>query len=172
MFQLSKQLKEKKGIKILLSLGSNKGNSVLTLQTSVELLKFSGIIYNIKVSSFYKTSPVGFTAQNDFINIALIAETNYSAEHLLFFIKSAEYLLGRQKRAKWHEREIDIDILLYGEEIINSEKLSIPHKEFSKRKFALLPANEIAPEYYHPVLKKNINELLREYTGNEKVIRI
>lgn len=172
MYQLSKQLKETKTSKVLLSLGSNKGDSFRNISESVDLLIKSEIICKAQVSLYYKTSPVGYEEQNDFLNSALIGETGYSPQQLLFLLKSVEYLIGRKKRERWHEREIDIDILLFGNEIINLKSLKIPHIEFHNRKFALLPANEIAPDFFHPVLKKNINQLLREYNGNEKVIKI
>ncbi len=169
--KLSKEMQNKKH-NILLSVGSNTGKSIVTINRSVKLISNSDRIFNLRFSSFYNTSPVGYTQQNDFINAAIFAETTFNPEELLFFLKSIEYSLGRKVRKRWHEREIDIDIILFGNLVINYRRLTIPHKEMYKRMFVLSPANEIAPDFLHPVLNKNINELYRAYKGNEKVIKM
>lgn len=157
---------------ILLSIGSNTGKSIDLIKRAINLIKISDHIFNVRFSSFYNTSPVGYTKQNNFINAAIIAKTNYSPEELIYFLKSIEYSLGRKIRKRWHEREVDIDIIFFGNKIINQRKLTIPHKEMENRMFVLQPANEIAPDFIHPVFNKNINELYRAYKGTEQVIRI
>ena len=74
---------------------------------------------------------------------------------MIYLLKSVEYLFGRKKRQKWHQREIDIDIILFGDTILESEQLTIPHKAMHKRRFVLLPASDIAPDMLHPLFKKS-----------------
>ncbi|MEP7145429.1 MAG: 2-amino-4-hydroxy-6-hydroxymethyldihydropteridine diphosphokinase, partial [bacterium] len=116
----------------------------------------------IKCSSIYETQPWGIFAQNDYLNSAIKIETSLSAEDLLKELKGIEIKLGRQENLKWSEREIDIDLLFYGNEIIRKENMKVPHPQIENRKFVLIPLNEIAPSLIHPVLKKSISELLKE----------
>lgn len=157
---------------VLLSLGSNIGNRKEFISKAVDLMKRTNILKGVRSSSFYETEPVGVTEQNMFLNIALKANTDVDIFSLLFLIKSTEYLIGRQKRKRWHEREIDIDIILFGDMVIQSEMLTVPHKEMKNRLFVLAPANEIAPDIIHPTIGKSINELLCSYNGNENVVKV
>lgn len=175
MFQLNRQSKEiiqkNKDNEILVSFGSNIGNSSETIGKAIDYLIYSGAVYNSSSSSYFITEPVGYTNQNKFLNLSFRAETDKSPYDILFLFKTLEYFLGRKKRERWHKREIDIDLIIYGNIIINSEYLSLPHKMMHERLFVLLPSMEIASDMYHPLFKKNIEQLYYSYKGNEKVLK-
>ena len=142
-----------------LLLGSNMGNREEFLNKAIELIgKQVGFIK--KKSSLYNTAAWGKNDQNDFLNQVVFIETNSTAQKLLSTILKIEQTLGRKRNEKWAERTIDIDILYFNREILNSKTLTVPHPLIQDRRFALLPLSEIAPKYIHPVLHKNTKELL------------
>lgn len=141
------------------------------MKAIAKIKEFDGL-WDLKVSSFYKTEPVGYKDQPEFLNAAITFRIRSEAEELLDKFRRIEVEIGRKKRARWHEREIDIDLILLGEEIINSEKIILPHPEMHKRNFVLQPAAEIAPHQIHPVLKKSIAELARNSPDNSEVTKI
>jgi len=153
-------------MRYFLSLGSNKGHSFNFIKTAVKELKKIGEV--LKLSSVYKTSPVGEKSQSDFLNIILEFEFDGAPPFLLEKIKDLELRLGRSKSYHWGPREIDIDIIEYDGPILSSEKLSVPHVEMNNRKFVLVPLQEISPKYLSRN-KKTINQLIAECAGNEKV---
>jgi 2-amino-4-hydroxy-6-hydroxymethyldihydropteridine diphosphokinase len=115
----------------------------------------------ISVSSFHETEPVGYTEQAKFINAVAKVETTLGAHELLGVCLGIESRLGRVRTITWGPRTIDLDILLYGEEVIDTDDLKVPHPLMHEREFVLVPLCEIAPEAYHPVLKKTAREMLR-----------
>lgn len=144
---------------IYLSFGSNiKDRKKYIEKALVELAKND--INKIKISSYYKTSPVG-PKQRDFYNLVGKFETSLTPKELLKLIKEIENCLGRTKTVKWGPRIIDIDILFYGNKIIKEKNLIIPHKEIQNRLFILQPLNEIASSLTHPKYKKQIKTLLK-----------
>jgi 2-amino-4-hydroxy-6-hydroxymethyldihydropteridine diphosphokinase len=149
-------------IKVVLSLGANLGNRQETLASAVVCLQEAEICSECHVSAFYETSPVGYEKQPDFLNIAVSGVTNHTPETLLFLCKSIEYLFGRKPRARWHQRELDIDIIYYGKMIIKNATMEIPHPRMHERSFVLRPLAEIEPELLHPVLKLNTTQLLAQ----------
>lgn len=128
---------------------------------ALELLRGRGITIK-KISSFYETEPWGVKEQPKFINLAIEAETDFSPDELLFILKDIENRIGRTKTLRWGPRIIDLDILFYGDEIIDTEDLQIPHHMLHKRDFVLVPLDEISPAKIHPVFKKTIRQLKEE----------
>ena len=116
----------------------------------------------VHVSADYETRAWGLTDQPDFLNICLLVETDLPPLDLLGVIHDIEAISGRQRLVKWGARTLDIDILFYNDEVINSDQLTVPHPLLQERRFVLMPLAEIAPGFMHPVLKKDIRRLLAE----------
>jgi 2-amino-4-hydroxy-6-hydroxymethyldihydropteridine diphosphokinase len=116
----------------------------------------------IAKSKIYETAPWGKTTQPHFLNQALEIESLLSPKELLVKVKSIEQALGRTRLEKWGERSIDIDIIYFGDKVIDSSDLVIPHLHLTERKFVLVPLAEISPEFIHPILQKTNTELLKE----------
>lgn len=147
-----------KGIYLLL--GSNLGNSKEILDHAVSEIEHDiGDIIN--ASSIYKTKAWGIEDQPDFLNQVVEIESSFSPEVLLEKVNEIEEKLGRVRLIKWQARIIDIDILYYGNVIIKSKDLVIPHPENENRNFVLAPMAEIAPDFIHPVLKLPQKKLLK-----------
>jgi 2-amino-4-hydroxy-6-hydroxymethyldihydropteridine diphosphokinase len=141
-----------------LSLGSNIGDREAQLRDAVTRLTALGRL--AALSSFYETEPVEFTEQAWFLNCALALETAKTPQELMIEILRIEEQMGRRRVQNKGPRSIDIDILLFEDEIIDSKELTIPHPAMHERRFVLEPLAEIASEIVHPVLKKTIRELL------------
>ncbi len=123
-------------------------------------------------SSYYETEAWGKTDQDDFINIALEVEHYMTPYQLLNTVNRIEDNLGRVRKAKWEERIIDIDIIFVEDIIIDTKKMTIPHKWMEKRNFVLYPMVEIAEKFIHPVLNKPLVELLKECEDTTKITRL
>jgi len=141
-----------------IGLGSNMGDKQTVCSKAIGLLGKAGRV--VAVSSFYCTEPVGYPAQEDFVNAVVELETQLSAPALLAHCHVIEDELGRSRLVRWGPRTIDLDILLYGEAVINDAELTIPHPMMTVRAFVLLPLAEIAPQAIHPISKKTIAQLL------------
>lgn len=152
-----------------LSLGSNVGDREGNLRTAIEKLREVGEV--LKISSIYETEPVEFTNQPWFLNCAVEFETKQSPRELLAGVLEIEESMGRKRIQPKGPRTIDIDILLFGDDIVNEEKLMIPHPAMHERGFVLEPLAEIAPEVKHPVLKKTVREMLGELPVGAPVVR-
>ena len=142
---------------VYLSLGSNIGDRAANLNSAIERLGALGTIE--KISSFYETEPVEFTAQPWFLNIAVKLDTEKMPKQLLAGILDIEQQMGRRRTQKKGPRAIDIDILLFGNSIIDTKGLTVPHPAMHERRFVLEPLAEIAPEVRHPVFKRTLSEL-------------
>lgn len=125
-----------------------------------------------KRSSLYETASWGKHDQPDFFNQVIEVKTSLKPQELLSGILSIEAQLGRKRIEKWGSRIIDIDILLYQDQVINEPELIVPHPYLAFRRFCLMPLCEIAPEFIHPLLKKNIQELLIELSDDLFVKRL
>ena len=132
-----------------LSLGSNLGDRETTLLKAIEQLN-SDEIRVVKKSSFYKNAPYGGVATEEFVNMAVEIKTIYSPHQLLNRIHKIEASLGRVRDVHWGNRTIDIDIVFYDNITLNTEELTIPHKDYKNRDFVLVPLSEIAPYIIEP----------------------
>ena len=143
-----------------LSLGSNIGNRESYLGDAIARLRALGRV--AAVSSLYETEPVEFTDQPWFLNCVVLLETNATPAELLANLLAIEQEMGRVRTQKKGPRTIDIDILLFGETVLDTPELTVPHPAMHQRRFVLEPLAEIAPEAWHPGLKKTIRTLLEE----------
>ncbi len=154
-----------------LILGGNKGDKLQNLQTALQLIE-STIGKIILKSDVFVTAAWGNANQPDFVNQAICVETIFSATDLLETILNIEKQLGRiRTEEKWQERTMDIDILFFNNEIINTLHLKVPHPHLQKRNFVLVPMAQIASDLEHPVFKKSISTLLQECSDELKVIK-
>ncbi len=150
-----------------LSLGSNIGDRQEHLRDAIARLETKGRI--VSVSSIYETEPVEFTDQAWFLNCVVALETKETPQQLIASILLIEQQMGRQRMQNKGPRAIDIDILLFGDVILDSAQLTIPHPAMHERRFVLQPLAEIAPGTRHPVLRKTILELLQALPPGQTV---
>ncbi|MDP6380437.1 MAG: 2-amino-4-hydroxy-6-hydroxymethyldihydropteridine diphosphokinase [Phycisphaerae bacterium] len=149
---------------VYLGLGSNLGNRDEHLDLAVDHLRRDERLCLRKVSERIETEPVGGPAgQGQYLNAAAEIETQLAPEELLQLLKSIEVRLGRVPGPRWGPRVIDIDILLYGDVIVEGRDLEIPHPRMHERRFALLTLAQIAPDAVHPRLGKTIRQLLADF---------
>lgn len=146
-----------------LSLGTNIGNKRRNMVTAAALLaERVGDI--LALSDFYETEPWGFDSENTFLNAVLTLETDFAPMELLKATQQIEIEMGRTQKSNdvYHDRIIDIDLLMYGDLILNTPELTLPHPLMRERSFVMAPFAEIAPEVVHPVLNKTIGDLYKE----------
>ncbi len=156
-------------VEVYLGLGSNMGNRQDNLDKALEFL--SQRLRVDKVSSVYDTEPVGNPNQPRFLNLVCQVYTTLAPTDLLTLAKGIESKLGRVLGKSNSPRPIDIDILFYGDQVIETPELVIPHPRLAERAFVLVPLAEIAPDLRHPVTGKTIKELLRGLTEAQDVLK-
>lgn len=158
--------------KIYLLLGGNLGNrQKIFSETRIHLAQQIGTI--TEQSSIYETEPWGFDSPFSFWNQVIGINVSMTALEILPIIQNIERIIGRERSSiQYSSRSIDIDILFYGQQIINLPNLVVPHPRLQERKFALVPLNEITTELVHPVLLKNIGQILAECNDQLKVSKI
>ena len=156
---------------VYLLLGSNLDNREKFIADALNLLA-ERVGEILQISGTYETDAWGKTDQPGFLNVAVEILTVLNAPQLLETVLKIEANLGRVRLEKWGSRLIDIDIILYGNEVINLvDQLQIPHPEMQNRKFVLIPMAEIAPNVIHPILGQNISELLVMLDDNLNVLK-
>ena len=144
-----------------LLLGSNQGNREQYLLNAKAQLEKNGC-YMTAISSRYQTAAWGMENQPNFLNQVIAIKTRLEPEELLQLILHIEKLYGRERTIKWGPRTLDIDILFFGDTIIQTPLLTIPHPGIAERRFTLLPLCELAPTFIHPILHKTMQQLLDE----------
>ena len=156
-----------------IAIGSNQGDREFYLLRAVAEI---GKIPDTKVtglSPFYETTPVGVADQPNFYNAVLRLSTRLSPHDLLKALQNIEDNVFKRKRTvKWGPRSMDLDILLYGNQIVNSPELVVPHPQMSSRRFVLQPLSDLAPELIHPEVGLSIKQLLNALKSDETVVRI
>ena len=145
---------------VFLGLGSNLGDRAKYIATAVDSIRKDPNILVVQQSSVIETEPVGTIEQGKFLNQVIEIQTEYEPLDLLSACLAIESSLGRVRDEKWGPRILDIDILFYGCHSINEEDLIIPHPEAHKRLFVLIPMEEIAPNFEHPIQKQRISAML------------
>ena len=151
--------------------GSNIGDRLAYIQNAIDILSKTEEITLQKISSIYTTDPVGYEEQAQFLNGVAAIQTSLSPFSLLHTLKDIETALGRKHRTCWGPREIDLDILIYGDLCVQTEKLVIPHPEMHLRGFVLVPLAEIAPDLVHPVFQESIQTLLNCLEDGKSVLK-
>ncbi len=156
-------------VRVVLGLGSNIGSRLNYLRKAVKGICLLPGFDFLALSGIYETEPWGFKEQNKFLNCILVCSCRLEPEEAIRALRKVEKETGRKMRGKWRKREIDIDILFYGNRIVNKSGLVIPHPELAKRNFVLKPLAQLAPGLAHPVLKRSMEYLNNHTTDKNKV---
>jgi len=152
-----------------IALGSNMGDRYEYLKKAILLLESHEEITVANTSSIYETDPVGFTDQDQFLNMAVQVSTSLKPLELLDECLKIEEKLGRKREIRWGPRTLDLDILLYNHENIETEKLTIPHPRMSERAFVILPLLEMDPNLMLPTMEKPLKTWLQSIPDKEGV---
>ncbi len=152
---------------IFIALGSNLGDKENNMKEALQRLAQKGVTI-CKVSDFLETSPYGVTDQPVFLNAVAEVKTDNSPTELLRVLLQIEREMGRKRIRHWGERNIDLDLLMYDDQIINLPDLQVPHPDMQNRDFVLCPLAQIAPHAVHPVLRKTAGQLWKELQDRGK----
>jgi 2-amino-4-hydroxy-6-hydroxymethyldihydropteridine diphosphokinase len=152
--------------------GSNLGDRLENCRNAIGALAALPPCSLLKTSSFYETSPVGLVDQPAFINGVVLLETDEDAHWLLRQMLEIEKTFGRIRNLKWGPRSIDLDLLFFDDQIINTPELSVPHPSLHERRFVLEPLNEVAPDFRHPSLGKSVADLRNDLKDGEQRVEV
>jgi 2-amino-4-hydroxy-6-hydroxymethyldihydropteridine diphosphokinase len=156
--------------RVFLGLGSNIGDRPANIERACRLLSTVEGVRLVRISSLVETKPVGYEDQPDFINAVMEIETALAPRGLLTAIKEIERRMGRTPTVRFGPRIIDIDILLFGQRVIDEPNLTIPHPRMHERRFVLEPLAEIAPDVVNPVTGKRAVEILNELSDGRATV--
>jgi 2-amino-4-hydroxy-6-hydroxymethyldihydropteridine diphosphokinase len=154
-----------------IGIGSNLGDALQNCKDAIESISRVNEIELIRKSSFYKTQPVGIESQNWFVNTVAEIKTMLFAHDLLFVLQTVENAMGRKKKTKGGPRIIDLDLLFYGQDIIDEVDLTVPHPGIHKRRFVLEPLGEIASYFIHPAFGISIRGL-KDRIQDQKIVEL
>ena len=155
-----------------IGVGSNQGDRRAHCDAALAQIGAYQYTRLLGQSSWYLTEPWGYREQDDFLNLALAIETGLAPQELLGLLKATEATLGRRETVRFGPRTIDLDILLYGDLVMQSPELTIPHARLCERRFVLAPLEELAPQLMHPVRRKTISRLLADLDDAGRVIKL
>jgi 2-amino-4-hydroxy-6-hydroxymethyldihydropteridine diphosphokinase len=157
---------------VYIGLGSNVDDRIQNIRTALDTIQKSRGVKVLRTSSFFQTDPMGFEDQDWFINAAAELQTALLPLQLLDLLQSIEQKMERNTPFKWGPRNIDLDILFFGDRIVEEPDLTIPHPLVEMRRFVLEPLAELAPSGVHPLQKKTFQELLEELGVAQQVEKI
>lgn len=152
---------------VYLAVGSNMGDRENLIHHSIELLSKTRGVEVKEISTLIETEPYGYTEQDKFLNGCLHVRTWLPPEELLHRMQEIEQLLHRERKIHWGPRTIDLDMILYGQQVIHTKELSVPHPDMNNRSFVLKPLDEIAGWVWHPTAQKTIHQLNEELRKRE-----
>lgn len=153
---------------VYLSLGSNIGDRAANIEKAIAALNERGVKI-VRQSRLYETEPVGIREQDWFLNGVAEAETSVAPQQLMETLLDIEKQMGRHRTIPGGPRLIDLDILFYGNEVIDVPGVQIPHPRLADRRFVLVPLSELAPGFMHPILRKTASTLLVETSDKSDV---
>jgi 2-amino-4-hydroxy-6-hydroxymethyldihydropteridine diphosphokinase len=153
-----------------IGIGSNLGDKLGNCRSAVDRIRRLPGCEVTAQSGFYRTAPVGVKGQDWYVNGVVAVSTANPARHLLKSLLAIETEMGRERRRKWDARIIDLDILLFGDEVIDEEDLTVPHPMMHMRKFVLVPMVSMSPEVIHPVLEKPMAALLSGISDESQTV--
>jgi 2-amino-4-hydroxy-6-hydroxymethyldihydropteridine diphosphokinase len=156
---------------IVLLLGSNMGDSIRLIEKAGEMVR-EKVGEVSKKSKLYKTAPWGKTDQEWFLNQAILVSANSSPEEILPLIQSIEKEIGRERKEKWGARLIDIDMLAAGPKILTLPELTLPHLYLHLRRFSLIPLRDVWPDWVHPILHQDVDEMLANCPDKGEVVPV
>jgi 2-amino-4-hydroxy-6-hydroxymethyldihydropteridine diphosphokinase len=154
-----------------IGIGSNLGDALQNCKDAIESISRVNEIELIRKSSFYKTQPVGIESQNWFVNAVAEIKTTLFAHDLLFVLQTVEKAMGRKKATKGGPRIIDLDLLFYGQDVIDEVDLTVPHPEIHKRRFVLEPLGEIASYFIHPAFGISVHGM-KDRLQDQKIVEL
>ena len=158
--------------KVFIGIGSNIGNGMKNCMTAIKRISNDDRVDLKSISSFYATSPVSEIKQDDFINCAILVTWESTPKELLRFLASIEDSMGRTREIKDGPRIIDLDILLFGDMVLDDPSLTVPHAALHKRRFALVPCIEIEPRLIHPAQKKSLSSFLSAIGEDQTITKL
>jgi 2-amino-4-hydroxy-6-hydroxymethyldihydropteridine diphosphokinase len=158
-------------VKVYVGLGSNVGGRLGFLRRAVRALGECPGVRVTALSRLYETSPVG-PRQRNFLNAAAELRVGLTPEKFLAALKGIEKKLGRRPRQRWGPREVDLDILLWGNRRVHRRDLEIPHPRLAARRFVLAPLVDLAPGRRHPVLRRTLRRLERDLTAPDQRVKV
>ncbi len=158
---------------VFIGTGSNLGAKIKNCRIAIQMVDSLPDCRVTAQSDFFRTAPVGVEGHDWYVNAVFSIETELPPQDLLTHLLKVEKELGRQRIQKWDPRTIDLDILLYGSQVIDDKELKVPHPLMHSRKFVLVPMAQLAPDLLHPVLGKSIAELLFDLSeGTDQTVSL
>ena len=158
--------------KVFIALGSNVGDRLCYMHSAIQEISKINSVKIIGQSRIMETEPIGVIGQSSYLNQIILIETAIGPKELLLLFKGIEKKLGRIKREHWAEREIDIDIILYNDQVLETPELCVPHKQILNRLFVLEGCTQIMPDYLAPSFKKTVYELYETLDNTVKAQKL